>query len=158
MSNELTVIDTDTQVGALKQEAHWTMVLAATGGGLTFTWIWHLMQWTPLNFAVHGVAGAVGGYLVGTGLSRALTGVRARPYLRRYEPVSNANRVIASGIRLGAGGLLFYLSYLWAVGFHIPGAGGLAFDPAMLGAVIPVGFWVLILFMSLGRGILRAAR
>lgn len=156
MSNSLTVIDTDTRIGALKREAHWALVIAATGGGLAFTWLWHLMAWTPLGFAIHGVAGAAGGYLVGSGVARALTGVRARPWLRRYEAVTTGNRVVASGLRLVVGAAFFYASYLWAVGLNV--STSFVFDPALLGAVLPFAIWAFIIFVAVGQNALKAMR
>lgn len=155
MSNELTIIETDTRLGALKQQGHWSIVVAATGAGLTFTWLAHLMTWTPLGFAIHGVAGAVGGYLVGTGISRAIIGARVRR-LSHLERVTTTNRVIASGLRLFFGAALFYLSYLWAVGIDL--ALPTTLDPAMIGFVAPVGIWVVILGVALGGRIVAAMR
>ena len=156
MSNEVAIIDTDTQLGALKREAHWALVVASTGGGLTFAWLAHVLDWTPLAFAVHGVAGALGGYLVGTGIARALTGLRVRPWAKRYELVTTGNRVVASGMRVLVGAVLFYLSYLFAVGINIGTT--VAFDPAMLGFIAPFGVWAVILILALGGRLIRAMR
>ncbi len=156
MSNEVAIIDTDTRIGALRREAHWTLVVAATGGGLTFTWLAHVLQHTSLAFAVHGVAGVVGGYLVGTGIARAVTGVRARPLQRRYEIVSTGNRIVASGLRVGVGAAAFYASYLFAIGAHT--AGTFVLEPWMLGTILPFGIWGLLIAFAVIRQLGRAMR
>lgn len=156
MSTELTVVDTDTRLGAIKREAHWSIVIAATGGGLTFTWLGHLMEWTPLNFAVHGVTGAVGGYLVGTGVARLITGTRVRAIARRYLKVGLGNRIVASGIRSMFGIAAFALSYLWAIGFDTSLITSI--QPEMIGVVVPIFVWLFIFVVSIGGRLVRAAR
>lgn len=155
LSNELTIVETDTRIGALKHQAHWSIVVASTGAGLTFTWLAHLMAWTPLGFAIHGVAGAVGGYLVGTGLSRALTGTRAQRF-SGLEKVSTRNRIAASGLRIAFGTIAFYISYLWAVGVDV--GVPMAFDVAMIGPLMPFLIWGVILGGSLLTSLIRGMR
>jgi hypothetical protein len=156
MSHQLTALDKDTRLGALKREAHWSIVIAATGGGLTFTWVGHLMQWTPLDFLIHGAAGIAGGYLVGTGIARLITGMRVRPLVRRYENVGLANRIVASAIRCGFGIGAFALSYLWAIGFDTSVMTLL--QPQMIGVIVPIFVWGFVFAVSIGGRLVRAAR
>jgi hypothetical protein len=156
LASELTVLDTDTRLGALKRESHWSIVIAATGGGLTFTWLGHLMEWTPINFAVHGAAGVVGGYLVGTGVARLITGTRVRPITRRYSNVGLGNRIVSSAIRSIAGIGAFALSYLWAVGFDTSLI--TTVEPQMIGVIVPIFVWAFVFLVSVGGHLVRAAR
>lgn len=117
------IVNPDTRVGAVKQEARRALVLATMGGGLLFTWLGHLMAWTPLGFAVHGTAGLIGGYFVGSALSRAALGVRRQRKSRSLVQLPVKQRVISSLARLMLGVLCFYGSYLWAVGVSLPAVG-----------------------------------
>ena len=157
MSNELVIVDTDTRLGALKRETHWSLVLAAVGGGLTFTWIGHMMAWTPALFAVHGLLGVVGGYLVGTGVSRVLTGMRVRLPMVRYEQVTAVNRFVSSALRIGVGALFFAASYFVATGVTIS-LDTIPLMPELIGAFLPFAIWGLILGVFLIRRIVHLMR